>query len=236
MKKGLDKEEIAEATCDLGPEIEARLPEWRERILEIDQVRQPWAPVLNGLRRDLGREIHLALTSLAESENRTRRMEWIADSLGCSRTLIYNLVNVGAAFPGDLPLQHWSNLAALARLDESERERWLATHPDWAKAKDAPAPHQDDDLTPQSQANRAESRDAEEALGIAREAYDALPAIVKARFLAEELAELDLSPLHPDLRRGTARRIQAAAARVISQVPELAAAAGRTETGPDDSP
>ena len=188
------KDEIDQvAVATLPPALRSLLPKWRERYNEIETAWRMPPARLNTLRWTFGREIAEAIDTRDEGDPVVPIVDALASALGCSRPHVYNLVNVGRIFADPLPLQHWTVLTILARLDEPERQRLLAEIPDWAPRDLLPRKRRSDDLLPQARAAEELARRAEAFVKAALDAYSQLEPLVQAYFLADRIREFDLS-------------------------------------------
>jgi len=224
-----------EAAVLLAPEIEERLPMWRQRLLEINEAKQPAAPALNELRWRLGREMIETVAAPPAGHGRTAVMNALARRLGCSRPFIYGLIGVAESFSDELPEQQWSVLVILARMEAKAREQWLARLRPWAKVGDLPKRTRERTLTPQAQAALEERKASQRLVDEIRERFAQLREEDRPYLLLELLGKITLRSLPDYDQEDVLSRIERAVAALHNPAPGPAAD-GATLDGPNDSP
>ncbi|MBE9565224.1 MAG: hypothetical protein IMF16_00545 [Proteobacteria bacterium] len=124
------------AAAEILADLKEQFSAWRARLAEIEERARPDRAPLTRMRWQLGHDIASALERRAGEVLPTHLFTAMAEWLGCSRSQIYNLVNVGAAFSEPLPPQHWETLCRLSRIeDPAHRQIALAELPNWAPVR-----------------------------------------------------------------------------------------------------
>ena len=194
------------------------LLEWQQRFAANESARRMPADRLSHLRWQLGKEIAQAISERAQSVPKTAFMTELAGFVGCNRSLLYELVDVGLCFSDRLPRHPWTVLAMLARKDDRLRRRFLRKYPQDAHREDLLRFLQSEkaSLAPEERDWETDAREAEFRRCAADAPYEALKPIEKALFLGVKLESFDPATIPPSARADTMGVLKQAAETIIA--------------------
>ncbi len=213
------KSKEADNLEQLPPELESRVSDWRQRLLQLEPVFA--IPETDRVCRywELSKEIAELVAPRAERGARTRLMTALAARLECSRPQLYNLYNVGIVFADGLLDQEWTwhvkQARRLHQLSAEDRRRELeilATHRREPARRVAKARS--------STPSPGERSDPEALRGEAEDAFARLDEPSRLSFLADQLGNVTADWLRFPIARALLRRVITAAEALHPLLPE----------------
>ncbi len=119
----------ATTTLALPAAVARGLLDWRRRLQQVELARRLFSPQADQLQRDLWGEVAHAVLSAGDEEAIAQLLPAVARRLRISPASLSRVLEVGRAWPQEIPERPWIVLCALARLPQEERDRLDAALP-----------------------------------------------------------------------------------------------------------